>query len=144
MQVEAFLYTTAPLQRSPQLDSWTAARRRDRVQTGGSYGGAAAQGKKSLFGGVWGRRDSCVDESSWAPRVASFCWAAHPVQILSWSRNRRQRPTRRCPCGLCTGCCQTSSSSGSGRCPWPSPEHELQRVDKKQRNQTPVDKAQGH
>lgn len=49
MQGEAFLYMTAPLEKSPQLDSWTAARRRDRVQTGGSYGGAAALGKKSLF-----------------------------------------------------------------------------------------------
>lgn len=50
MQVEAFLYMTAPLEQSPQLDSWTAARRQDRVQTGGSYRGAAALGKKSLFG----------------------------------------------------------------------------------------------
>lgn len=59
---------------------------------------------------IWGRRGSCMAaESSWAPRVASFCWAAHLVLILSWSRNRRQKPTRRCPCDLCTGCCQTSS-----------------------------------
>lgn len=48
MQVEAVLYMTAPLSRSPQLVSWTAIRRQDRVQTGGSYRGVV--GKKSLFG----------------------------------------------------------------------------------------------
>lgn len=122
MQVEAVLYMTAPLSRSPRLVSWTAKRRQDRVQTGGSYRA------------VWWAKRVCLEsleegvlaESSWAPHAASFCWAARPAPILSWSRSHRQRPTRRSPCGLCTGCCQTSSLTGAGRSPWPSPERELQ------------------
>lgn len=54
MQVEAFLYMTAPLSQSPQLVSWTAARRRDRVQTGGSYGGGGCAGQKESVWGVGG------------------------------------------------------------------------------------------
>lgn len=84
--------------------------------------------------GVWWAKRVCLEsldegvlaESSWAPRAASFCWAARPAPILSWSRSRRRRPTRRSPCGLCTSCCQMSSLTGAGRSPWPSPERELQ------------------
>lgn len=98
---------------------------------------------------MWWAKRVCLEsleegvlaESSWAPRAASFCWAARPAPILSWSRNRRRRPTRHSPCGLCTGCCQTSSLTGAGRSPWPSPEHELQQQrhalkTKKNTNQT--------
>lgn len=48
MQVEAVLYMTAPLSRSPRLVSWTAIRRQDRVQTGGSYRGCGGQ-KESVW-----------------------------------------------------------------------------------------------
>lgn len=94
----------------------SSARLLDRCEEAGQsadrwelWGAGGCAGQKESVWGFGGRRGSCMAESSWAPRVASFCWAAHPVLILSWSRNRRQRPTRRCPCGLCTGCCQTSS-----------------------------------
>lgn len=72
----------------------------------------------------WG--SLCLSESSWAPRAASSCWAAHLAPIQSWSRTRHRMQTPRCLCGLCTGCRQMSSLSGADCSLWPSLGHELQ------------------
>lgn len=151
MQAEALLYARQHLfdrvlSSTPgPLRGGGTERRQVGVTGGGGVGGCAGQKESVRERGTGGRRGgSSTAESSWAPRAASFCWAARPVLIPSWSRSRRRRPTRRCPCGSCTGCCRTSSWSGSGRCPWPFPEHGLRRADRKQRDQNPVfDEAAG-
>lgn len=112
------LYITAPLSHSRHRVSWTGGRRQDSVRTG----------KRSW--GWWVKR-VCLKswkppESSWAPRAASFCWAARLALIQSWSRSRRRRRTRRSLYGLCTSCYQKSSLSGAECSPWPSPVNELQ------------------
>ncbi len=97
------------------------------MRTGGRSRGLV--GKKSLFGEPSGWRRP---GSSWAPRAASFCWAARPAPIQSWSRTRRRKRTRRSLCGLCTSCCQKSSLSGAECSPWPSPVHGLRRYTERQ------------
>lgn len=64
--------------------------------------------------------------SSSPPCAASSCLEAPPPPTQSWSRSPRQRQTRRCLWGWCTGCCQMRSSwPGAGWSPSPSPEHGL-------------------
>lgn len=132
------LYTTASLSHSLQLVSWTGIRRQDWVQTGRTCQGEGAGGQIR----VCSERLVGPAESSWAPRAASFCWAAPLVPIQSWSRTRRRKRTLRSLCGLCTGCCQRSSLSGADCFPWPSQGHELrqqpQREKDKNKNTTPT------
>lgn len=65
---------------------------------------------------------------SWPPHAASSCWGGPRALTLSWSRSRRQTPTRRCLWGWCTGCCPRRSRwSGAARSPSPSPELGLDR-----------------
>lgn len=115
------LYIIAPLSHSLHLVSWIGVRRQDWVRTGRRRSWAWWAKRVCLGNRGGGARP----ESSWAPRAASFGWAAHQALIQSWSRTRRRRRTPRCLYGLCTSCCQKSSLSGAECSPWPSPVHEL-------------------